>query len=288
MPAFNEDQGVAACVREVRSVLREAGVQHQILVVDDGSTDNTAREAQDSGAEVVSIPENRGYGAAIKVGIARADHDTLLIIDADGTYPAESIPQLLSYSESYDMVVGARVGKDVHIPLARRPAKWFLAVLASYLAGCSIPDLNSGLRVLRRDLVDRFSHVLPAGFSFTTSVTLAALCSGALVRFHPIDYRPRVGDSKIRALHAFDFFLLVLRTIVYFNPLRVFIPLGLVFFCRGYREARLRCLPGEHFGDRRDGLSRRRDRMGGRFAFRPDRSHWCQKLDALIDLESRR
>jgi glycosyltransferase involved in cell wall biosynthesis len=233
MPAFNEEEGVASAVTAVRSVLSQAGIEHELLVVDDGSTDASAREAEKAGATVVSLPEQRGYGAALKTGIAAAKYDLIAIIDADCSYPAEAIPEMLAQSESYDMVVGARVGPEVQEPGVRRPAKWFLRVLASYLAGRHIPDLNSGLRVLRRDLVERFSHVLPSGFSFTTSITLAAHCSGAMVRYHPIGYRRRVGQSKIRPYHAAQFLILVIRSIVYFNPLRVFLPLGGVLFVGG-------------------------------------------------------
>jgi glycosyltransferase involved in cell wall biosynthesis len=233
LPAFNEREGIAAVASEISSVLAQTGIEHELIVVDDGSTDDTAEQAEKAGAEVLSLPENRGYGAAIQAGVAHSTHDTIAILDADGTYPAAVLPELLALTPSYDMVVGARVGKDVHIPSLRRPAKWFLKKLASYLTGRDIPDLNSGMRVLRRDLVDRFAHVLPSGFSFTTSITLAALCSGAMVRYHPIDYRPRIGESKIRPQHALDFFLLVLRSIVYFNPLRVFLPLGGFLFLGG-------------------------------------------------------
>ena len=156
-----------------------------------------------------------------------------MITDADGSYPAELIPVLLRDLGEYDMVVGARVGEHVAIPLIRRPAKWFLRKLASYLAGRAIPDLNSGLRVMRKPLVTRFEHLLPSGFSFTTTITIAALCSGSLVRYCPIDYHKRIGESKIRPTHTVEFLLLILRTIVYFNPLKVFIPLGGVFFLGG-------------------------------------------------------
>jgi glycosyltransferase involved in cell wall biosynthesis len=233
IPALDEEDAVSNTVREVARALVAAGVAHEILVVDDGSTDETAVRAEEAGARVLRHPENRGYGAALQSGIARARHDLLVILDADGTYPASALPCLLAFSEQYDMIVGARTGAEVHVPGLRRPAKWFLRSLAGFLAGRRIPDLNSGMRVMRRELVERFSHVLPNGFSFTTSITLAALCSGVPVRYEPIDYRPRVGKSKIRPLHAFDFFLLVVRSIVYFNPLRVFLPFGAILFLLG-------------------------------------------------------
>ncbi len=233
MPAYEEERGIAESVREVRAAMEGIGVAWELIVVDDGSGDATAEIAARAGASVVRLPRNRGYGAALKEGISRAKYDSVVITDADGTYPASEIPAMLEHAPHYEMVVGARVGEDVHIPLVRRPAKWVLARLAGYLAGQHIPDLNSGLRVIRRPLVERFWHLLPSGFSFTTTITLAALCNDVLVHYHPIDYRRRQGDSKIRPTHAFDFLLLIVRTVVYFNPLKVFLPLGGVFFAIG-------------------------------------------------------
>ncbi len=233
IPAFNEEGAIEDSVREVLAVMESTGRDFELVVVDDGSADRTGELAERAGARVITMPENQGYGAALKAGINRTHHDVVVITDADGTYPAESIPVLIGELGEYDMVVGARVGENVAIPLARRPAKWFLRVLASYLAGRQIPDLNSGLRVMRRSLIKRFEHLLPSGFSFTTTITLASLCSGSLVRYSPIDYHERIGESKIRPTHAIEFLLLILRTIVYFNPLKVFIPLGAVFFVGG-------------------------------------------------------
>jgi len=236
LPAFNEAAGIAVTVREVRTVLRGLALPWELIVVDDGSTDDTAELARREGATVVRVPRNRGYGAALKTGIARAAHETVVIMDADGTYPAAAIPDLLEHALDFDMVVGSRTGPSVHVPAVRRPAKWFLGRLASYLAGQEIPDLNSGLRVVRRGLVQRFEHLLPSGFSFTTTITLAALCNDALVHWHPIDYRPRLGASKIKPVHAFDFLMLILRTVVFFNPLKVFLPVGAVLFLVGFAK----------------------------------------------------
>ena len=231
IPAFNEERGIVPTLRELRAVLN--GLEYELLVVDDGSRDRTAELARAEGVTVVQQPVNRGYGAALKTGIRRAKHDVIVITDADGTYPASAIPGLVAGCETYEMVVGARVGANVAIPLARRPAKWVLGKLASYLAGRAIPDLNSGLRAMRRELVARYEHLLPSGFSFTTTITLSALCRDHLVRFDAIDYRAREGESKIRPRHAYDFFLLILRTIVYFNPLKIFLPVGAAFFLAG-------------------------------------------------------
>jgi glycosyltransferase involved in cell wall biosynthesis len=236
IPAFNERGAIEATIADVRAALAKAKAsfpQSEILVVDDGSSDDTAELAEAAGARVIRQPQNRGYGAALKAGFAAARHDTVVITDADGTYPASAIPEMLEYADDYEMVIGARVGENVAIPLVRRPAKWLLGRLASYLAGQRIPDLNSGLRVIDRGLEKRFEHLLPSGFSFTTTITLAALCNDRLVHYHPIEYYPRIGESKIRATHAFDFLLLVLRTVVYFNPLKVFLPLGGIFFAMG-------------------------------------------------------
>ncbi len=234
IPALDEEGGIAAVVREVRDALNAHGVAFEIIVVDDGSTDATSAIASAEGATVIRLPENRGYGAALKVGIERARHDIVAITDADGTYPAGALPQLYdTLLRGYDMVVGARLG-DVAIPAARRPAKWLLQRLATYLAGRRIPDLNSGMRVMRRALPLRFEHILPAGFSFTTTITLAAVCTDALVRYESINYRPRIGQSKMRPLHAFDILFLVLRSIVYFNPLKVFVPLAAMLFGIGF------------------------------------------------------
>jgi glycosyltransferase involved in cell wall biosynthesis len=233
IPAFNEEAAIEESVRSVLSIMESTGREFELIVVDDGSSDRTGELAKAAGARTISLPENRGYGAALKAGIARSKHDIIVITDADGTYPPESIPVLLDELGEYDMVVGARVGENVAIPLVRKPAKWFLRMLASYLAGRAIPDLNSGLRVMRKPLVKRFEHLLPAGFSFTTTITLASLCSGSLVRYSTIDYHQRIGESKIRPSHAVEFLLLILRTIVYFNPLKIFIPVGGVFFLGG-------------------------------------------------------
>jgi glycosyltransferase involved in cell wall biosynthesis len=226
IPAFNEAAHIEDQIRAVDGVLRESGWTYEIIVVDDGSTDGTAEQAVRTEARILRRRLNRGYGAALKLGIQAARHEWVLITDADGTYPTESIPELLAAADGNSMVVGARTGATVRVPLIRRPAKWFLRWLASYLAGQRLPDINSGLRLMRKTLVERYAYLLPDGFSFTTTITLAAACNGHPVEYLPINYHARLGKSKIRPRHAYDFTLLILRTIVFFNPLKVFIPIG--------------------------------------------------------------
>jgi hypothetical protein len=155
------------------------------------------------------------------------------IIDADRSYAPEVIPRLLAKLDHADMVVGSRRLAASGVAWRRRPGKWLLNRFASYLAGRTIPDLNSGQRVVTREALMRFLHLMPSGFSFTSTLTLALLSNGYRVVYDPIDYVPRVGRSKMRAAHFVSFMLLVVRAIVLFNPLKVFLPLGAVLFLVG-------------------------------------------------------
>jgi glycosyltransferase involved in cell wall biosynthesis len=211
--------------------MRETHRPFEIIVVDDGSTDSTPLELASCAYEphllVLRHDTNRGYGYSIKRAVAQAQYETLVLTDADGTYPIERIPELLSMMDGADMVVGARIGENVKIPLARRPAKWVLRRLAEYLTRTEIPDLNSGLRVMKRSLVRRFLPLLPDGFSLTTTITLASLTHQHPVKFVPIDYAKRVGTSSIRPLRdTINFLGLVVRTVMYFRPLKIFAPVS--------------------------------------------------------------
>jgi glycosyltransferase involved in cell wall biosynthesis len=229
IPAYNEEQALPGVLDSLQRVLDGLQRPYEIIVVDDGSEDGTAKLARSRGVTVVQHGRNRGYGAALKSGIRQARSPWILITDADGTYPMDAIPLLLSETEHTDMVVGARVGGSAAEPRLRRLAKWMLRRLAMYLSEADIPDLNSGLRIFKREHALRLFPILPAGFSFTTTITLALLCNDERVCFLPVQYSKRVGRSKIRPLRdTLNFINVILRTILYFNPLKVFVPASLV------------------------------------------------------------
>jgi glycosyltransferase involved in cell wall biosynthesis len=228
IPAFNEERAIGRVIQRLTDVLTRANISFELVVVDDGSSDRTAELAECAGARVLRHLNNRGYGASLKTGILAATHDTICIIDADGTYPPERIPDLLSQLNQADMVVGARIGSSVAIPWTRRPAKWLLNRLANFVARADIPDLNSGLRVFRRVAALQYFHILPDQFSFTTTITLAMHCDRYAVRYVPIDYGRRTGRSKVVAWDAVNFTVLILRLAMLFRPLRVFLPVALV------------------------------------------------------------
>ena len=211
IPAYNEELAVRETVTELRKLFEVTDISSEIIVVDDGSKDKTAREARAARARVIQHRSNRGYGASLKTGIIAASNDIIGITDADGTYPAKYLPEMLAELESADMVVGSRTGADVHIPLSRMPAKWFLRVMANYVANTRIPDLNSGLRVFRRDVAVQYFAILSDQFSFTTTITLALLCDKYAVTYLPIDYRRRQGKSKIVPWDAGSFAILIFR-----------------------------------------------------------------------------
>jgi glycosyltransferase involved in cell wall biosynthesis len=233
IPAFNEEGAVRRTVEDVRAALAPTGIEHEIIVIDDGSSDNTLAEAEASGATVLRNRINAGYGATLKRGVRHARFDYVAIIDADGTYPSRYLPEMLAMCRDQDMVVGDRGAAMRNVPLIRRPAKWMLNTLASFLARRRLNDLNSGLRVFRKSELMPFLPLLPESFSFTTTITLCMSCGGKRMVYLPIEYGRRVGKSKIRPVDFVNFIVLVLRIIVLFEPLRIFIPLGLMFFALG-------------------------------------------------------
>ena len=229
VPAFNEEASIGPLV----SGLRAAADWGEILVVDDGSRDETAERARTAGARVIRHPYNKGNGAAVKTGIRNATGSFILIIDADGQHRPADAPRLVAHLAEYDLVVGAR-SSETQATAARRYGNAMLNWIASYLTERPIPDLTSGFRAARRACLVEFLHLLPNGFSTPTTSTLAFLTAGYSVRFEPIEAGRREGESKIHlAADGVSFLLILLKVITIFSPLRIFLPISAGAFLVG-------------------------------------------------------
>jgi glycosyltransferase involved in cell wall biosynthesis len=245
LPAYNEEAAIGRVLAEIIDVLSEEPLTFEIVVVDDASTDRTAALAEQFAADcwqcpvrVIRCPENRGAGAARKVGVRAARGEIVVMLDADGSYPAESIPELLRYFPAYDQVNGARTSEQGTLPWLRRPAKWFIRRLACYLTGCQIPDLNTGLKAFKRDCMLPWLWVVPNGFSCVTTMTLAFLTNGHAVKYVPTPYRPRIGRSKFHPLKdTWAYLGTVLRMVLYFRPLTIFLPLSGLMLLAGIAKS---------------------------------------------------
>ena len=231
VPAYNELDALAPVMEELVAIMEGGGREFEIIVIDDGSIDGTSEIAAGFSDPVRTIRHqaNKGYGAALKTGIRAARFANVCTTDADGTYPNERIPGLFEHylENDCDMVVGARTGDNVSIPLIRRPAKWAIGKLANYMVNYRIPDINSGLRLFRRDLVKKMFRILPDGFSISTNITMAMISHGYKVDFLPIDYHARIGRSKIRPIHdTLNFIKLIGKMGLFYAPARIFLPLS--------------------------------------------------------------
>ncbi len=222
VPAFNEEAAIDSVVRQLKALRPH----DEILVIDDASQDRTAELAKAAGAEVVRHSYNLGYGGALKTGIRHARHGTVVFFDADDQFHPEDIGRLVEALKDCDMAVGERPkGSGA---LSRRSGKWFLYRVANYLVGHEIPDLNCGLRALPRDLAMQFLHLLPNGFSLTTTITLAVMRSGYQVHYLPVGLKSRTtGKSRVSFRDFFRTMLLIVRMIALFAPLKIFIPSSL-------------------------------------------------------------
>jgi len=233
IPVYNEEKAITQTIAAVKKAMKN--LPCEIIAVNDASKDKTGQIlSQIQDITVISHTSNKGYGASLKSGIRASKGEWIIITDADGTYPIADIPKLLSYTLRYDMVVGARTGKKVQTPLVRRPAKWMLKQVARIATGVNIPDLNSGLRVFRKDMALKFWSLYPNGFSFTTTITMAALANGYDVKYIPINYFKREGSSTVRPVKDFlGFNFLIFKVALYFAPLKFFLPTSIALFLIG-------------------------------------------------------
>jgi len=230
VPVCNEEAALKSLLEGLFAALKDRDAE--IIAVDDGSTDSSAellgREAQAGKLKLIRHQKNQGYGSALKSGLRAAQAEKVLIIDADGSYDPADIPSLIKKSGQAEMVVGARKSGFKVEPALRRVLKFFVLRLLRYLAGFEVPDLNSGLRLFNKNLALKYLSLLPQGFSFTSTLTLIFLSEGYSVEFLEINYHPRQGKSKFRMSELSSLSLLLLRTVMYFNPLKFFIPFSLL------------------------------------------------------------
>lgn len=254
VPVYNEHNGIEPALEQLRKIWDNVDFDLEIILVNDGSDDGTEEilnGLSDKRFVVINHPKNRGYGAALKTGIKASTSPYVAITDADGTYPNDRLGEFYHeiIKRDLDMLVGARVGENVKIPLIRKPAKWVLNKIANYLSGAKIPDLNSGFRIMKREVLEKFLNILPDGFSFTTTITLGMLTNGFAVEYVSIDYDTREGKSKIRPIYdTLNFLQLIIRTTLYFDPLRVFVPLSGLFLLVSFLLVLARIILGSGFG----------------------------------------
>ena len=232
VPVYNEEEAIAGDLRTIIKAMDESGRDYEVIVVNDASTDNTAEVvAQFPDVQLITHRQNRGGGFSRNTGIKASTGDVFVVTDGDATYPNQDIPRLLDTmeAEDLDMVVGARKKESGTLKFIRGPVKWFIRKLAEVMSGFKIPYLNSGLRAIRRDVFMRYMEILPWGHSWVSTITLAMLAGGYQVDFVEIDYYPRKGQSTFHPIKDTSSYLtLVIRTVTWFNPLKVFMPVAII------------------------------------------------------------
>jgi glycosyltransferase involved in cell wall biosynthesis len=230
VPVYNEEEAIESTIRRLFNSLSQFSFEYEIIIINDGSVDKTEKILNNFNYERVHITKhkiNKGYGSAIKTGIKLSKYEWILIVDADGTYPIESVGDLIKETASHDLVIGSREKIDNAIQFERRYAKKILNIFASYIAGKKIPDLNSGFRIFKKNIVKKYWELFPSRFSFTSTLTMICMTHGYDTIFVPIDYYKRIGKSSIRPSHFVTFIRLIIKLSLFFKPIRVFIPISM-------------------------------------------------------------
>ena len=235
LPVYNESGHLEKEILRVHESMSVSQYSYEIIVVDDGSTDGSGDMLENiDGIRLLRFAQNRGSGSARKYGTLAARGRVVVWTDVDMTYPNHEMPKLLDQMNGYDQIVGARRTEEGTVKFLRRPAKWFIRKLAGYLTGVKIPDLNSGFRAMRRDVAVQYLYLLPTGFSCVTTITMSFLSGGYSVKYVPIDYLPREGESKFHWWKDTRRYLLqVVRMVLSYSPLKVFMPPAVFLFLIG-------------------------------------------------------
>jgi len=238
IPVYNEKASIIKTIEQLIQTMNASAIQFEIIIVNDGSTDGTIEILNvftqnhnfNKILKIISHSKNQGYGASLKSGILKAKYPHICITDADSTYPNHEIPSMFEmYMGGYDMVIGQRQFKK--LPTITKPAKLFIHMLANFLAGEKILDINSGLRIFKKKIAIKYFPIICDGFSFTTTITLAMITNNYLIKYYPIDYYKRKGKSKIHPVKdTLNFIQLIIRTVLYFDPLKIFIPISSFIF----------------------------------------------------------
>lgn len=250
IPAYNEGKSIQGTVEELVKVLNTTGIVYEIIVINDGSSDNTAEVARNiAEIRLINHPINGGYGKALKTGLKHARYDWCCIIDADNTYPASSIPTLMEYVPAFDMVVGARTGKHYWGSFSKRIGRLILLNLVKFIIGEPVPDINSGFRIFRKDIALRHIARISSGFSFTTTLTLAVFLEEHFVKYVDIEYLPRVGSSKVKIRKdSLRMLQILAMATLFYNPLKLFLPICVLTVVVGAISALFALIVGQHGG----------------------------------------
>ena len=226
IPAYNEEKAISLTIKEIIKVMKDNNIFEgsEIIVVNDGSTDGTRKKALENGVIVIDNPQNMGYGYSLKKGIRYANNETIVITDADLTYPFSSIPKMLKEKEKgFDLIVGARTGKYYKESIQKNILRKILKKFVEFVSGKKIKDINSGLRIFDKSTIMKFFSKLCNTFSFTTSQTLAYLMNDLSVKYIDIKYNKREGKSKVRLLKdSLKSMRYILEAGIYYNPLKIF------------------------------------------------------------------
>ena len=237
LPAYNEEKAIGQVIKDIDQVMSKLPYKYEILVIDDGSKDNTAQIAKNSGARVIKHSINRGVGRARKTGIRNARGEIIIMIDADGSYPVDVFPDMIKLLGTCDMVVGARTRESGSLPWLRKPSKWLLKKIAEIIAGEKIPDLNSGLRAFRKKTAMKFMNILPDTHSWVSTLTLAYLTNEYVVKYIKIPYFKRIGKSTFHPIKdTYNYFLMIIKTMLFFNPLKILMPLAIIITLWGLEK----------------------------------------------------
>ena len=231
LPTYNEEAAIGQVINDVKKTMSQTSYDYEIIVIDDASTDKTVEVAEFHEVKVIKRSINRGSGASRKTGIRSANGEIIVMLDADCSYEASDIPKLLEHFPEYDQVNGARTSEEGSLKILRAPAKWLIKKLACYLTDTKIPDLNTGFKAFKKDIMMRYLWVIPDGFSCVTTMTLAFISEGYNVKYVPTKYHKRVGKSKFHpVLDTYSYILTIVRMVMYFNPLKIFLPVSLFMF----------------------------------------------------------